>query len=75
MPAARLVLVLAAGAALAGCGASCDELPRLTAERDALRSSYLDLVRSGASPEEAERADERLHAVERQVFDLEAGCR
>lgn len=54
--------------------ASCSELARRTAERDALRSSYLALVRSGARPEETERADERLHAVERHVFDLERRC-
>ena len=63
------------GAALAGCGSSCGDLPRLTAERDALRSSYLDLARSGAPPEKTGRADARLHQVERQVFDLEQSCR
>ena len=70
-----LVGHVAVGAVLAGCGSSCDELPALTTERDAMRAAYLELVRSGASPEETERADDRLHAVERQVFDLEQGCR
>ena len=67
--------LVAAGAVLNGCGSSCEELHGLTAERDAMRAAYLQLVRSSASPEETERADDRLHAVEAQVFDLEQTCR
>lgn len=66
---------LAAGALLAGCGQSCDDLGELRVARDAQRSQYLVLAASGASPAETERADERLHALERRVFDLERACR
>ena len=71
-----LVLVSVAAALLTGCaGRSCDELPALTAERDAARQDYLALARPGASPAEVtEPADAELHAIERQVLELEQRC-
>jgi hypothetical protein len=61
---------------LSGCaGNTCDDLPALRAERDQARADYLELVQSGqASPEETGDADDELHRVERQVFDLEQSC-
>ena len=70
--AAVLLLVLRA----TGCaGRSCDALPELRAERDTARAEYLELVRSDAvTAAETERADDDLHALERQAYDLEQEC-
>lgn len=71
-----LVLASVAAALLTGCaGRSCDELPGLTADRDAARRDYLALARPGVSPVEVtEPADAELHEMERQVYDLEQRC-
>ena len=63
-------------AALTGCsGASCDELPGLTAERDAARADLLTRQRApGADPEELGAADDAVHALDAQVYDLEQSC-
>lgn len=66
-----VVLVLTSGCA----GSSCDELPALQAQRDAQRQAQLELVRSGASPAVIGEADDQLHELERQVYDLEQRCR
>ena len=62
--------------AVTGCGgSSCDELAGLRAERDAARAAYADLLRSGtATPQDTEREDEAVHALDRRVYDLEQGC-
>ena len=62
--------------ALTGCsGRSCDGLPALQAEREQRRTAYLELARSGtATPDETAAADDRLHAFERRVFELEQSC-
>jgi hypothetical protein len=61
--------------ALTGCaGTSCDALPALTAERDAERAAFLELVRSGAPSGEVAVVDDRLHALEARVLDLEESC-
>lgn len=62
--------------ALAACtGASCEALPGLRAERDAARASYAELTGSGtAKADESERADEEVHALDRQVYELEQSC-
>jgi hypothetical protein len=71
----RLLAAAAAVLALSGCaGTSCDALAGLRAERDALRTDYLALARSGATGAESEAADGRLHALERRVYDLERDC-
>jgi len=72
----RLLAALAVAAvAVTGCaGRSCDALPRLQAEREAMREDYLELVRSGASAERTEQADADLHAFEQQVYDAEQRC-
>lgn len=72
----RCLLAAAVLALLPACsGASCGELPGLRAQRDAARQAYTALVRSGtATPQDTERADTDLHAVERRVYDLEQSC-
>ena len=71
---ARSLLAALAAVLLSGCsGSSCGELPGLRAERDEQRQAYLELARS-ATPEQTEQADEELHALERQVYDLEQSC-
>ena len=70
------VVCVLATTALSGCaGSSCDELPELRAERDVARAEHLDLIESGtATPTEIGDGDDELHALERQVFDLEESC-
>jgi hypothetical protein len=72
---ALLALVVAV-AALTGCsGRSCDGLAAMQAERDDRREAHQELIRSGtASSTAIGEADDRLHAYERQVYDLEQGC-
>ena len=79
MPAAlpaRLLAAAALAVGLSACsGSSCDALPDLRAERDAARAAYGELLRTGtAGPEETELADEGVHALDRQVYDLEQTC-
>lgn len=79
MPAARPARLLAAVAvalALPACsGSSCQALPDLRAERDAARTAYDALLRTGtAGPQESEQADEDVHLLDRQVYDLEQTC-
>ena len=69
--AGALLLALTSGCA----GSSCDELPALQAEREAERAAYLELARSGAPGDVTAEADDRLHALERRVHDLEQRCR
>lgn len=65
-----------ASALLTGCsGTDCDELPALRAERDAARTAYQELTSSGSATEEqTTAADEELHALDAQVYDLEQSC-
>jgi hypothetical protein len=47
----------------------------MQAERDSRREAHLELVGSGtASGDDIAAADDRLHAYERQVYDLEQSC-
>lgn len=71
-----MLAAVAVAAAVSGCsGASCDELPRLRAERDSAREDFLQLGRSGAATlEESAAADDAVHELDRTVFDLEQSC-
>ena len=62
--------------ALTGCsGASCDELPALTAERDAARADYLVRAQaSGGDADELGAADDAVHELDARVYDLEQSC-
>ena len=73
----RVLLPLLLGSLLTGCGdGSCDDLPRMQAEREAARAAYLELARSGTvGPAETAQADDDLHALERRVYDVEQQCR
>ena len=77
------VLRLAAAAlvlALSGCsdGASCDELPALTQERDAARQESARLQtahdRGEATEEQLDAAHDRTHDLDTRVFDLSQKC-
>jgi hypothetical protein len=71
-----LLALLLAGTAVTGCsGRSCDGLAAMQAERDDRRKAHLELTRAATSTDaDIAAADERLHAYERQVYDLEQGC-
>lgn len=66
------VLVLPATAACSST--SCEDLSALQAQRDAERAAYLKLVQSGASSEVAGAADDKLHELERRVYEAEQRC-
>ena len=72
----RVLLVALAIAPLTGCaGASCGDLPALRAERDQARAAYGRLIAAEPAPAEVtERADADVHALDRQVFDVEQAC-
>ena len=71
---------VAAGAATPGpspsaerSGPAADE--ERTAERDAARADLLTRQRApGADPEELGAADDAVHALDAQVYDLEQSC-
>jgi hypothetical protein len=46
----------------------------MQAEREERRQAHLELIGSGASDDAIAAADDRLHAYERQVYDLEQSC-
>lgn len=71
---AGLLSVLAVATASGCSGTSCDQLPALQAEREERRAAYLELARGDAGPEQTGRADEELHAFERQVYEIEQAC-
>jgi hypothetical protein len=69
------VLLLVVLGPTACTGRSCDALPELRAERDTARADYLELVRSGeVTAADTEQADDALHALEREAYDLEQEC-
>ncbi len=76
-PVPPIVALLAlAAAALTSCsGNGCDRLAELTAQRDAARAAYSELVRSGtATTTQTEQGDADTHALDRQVYDLAKRC-
>ena len=72
----RVLLVALAIVPLTGCaGASCGDLPALRAERDEARAAYGRLIAAEPAPAEVtEQADADVHALDRQVFDVEQAC-
>ena len=75
-PAAALLVV----AATAGCSGShsCSDLDVLRAQRDRARQAATESVKLPAGPtrdEAVERTHDRMHTLERAVFDLEQSCR
>lgn len=72
----RALVAVGLAANLTACtGSSCDDLPALTAERDAARDAYAELIASGAATtQQTEEGDARTHALDRRVYDLEQSC-
>ena len=72
----RVLLVALAIVPLTGCaGSSCGDLPALRAERDEARATYGRLIAAEPAPAEVtEQADADVHALDRQVFDVEQAC-
>ena len=76
MRTACAILLLAA--ALGACSSrSCDDLADLRAERDQARQAAADSLKAPAGPERddnVERTHDRMHSLEKTVFDLEESC-
>ncbi|MCW2681486.1 MAG: hypothetical protein JWM62_2887 [Frankiales bacterium] len=71
----RLLTAALTAALVTGCsGQSCDELGALQAEREERRAAHTALIGTSASDGEIGEADDRLHAFERRVYDLEQSC-
>jgi hypothetical protein len=74
---AAILLVIAASAACSGSH-SCKDLDDLRAQRDRARQEATESVTlpAGRTRDEAvERTHDRMHTLERAVFDLEQSCR
>jgi hypothetical protein len=79
--AAMLRLTCAVVLAVAGLGAcsgrSCDDLDDLRAQRDQARLEASESLKAPAGPDrddKVERTHDRMHSLERTVFDLEESC-
>lgn len=72
----RALLAVVAASALPGCsGSTCGALPALRYERDAAPSGVRrPAAQRDGRPQGTEQADEDVHALDRQVYDLEQTC-
>ena len=72
--------VLLALSLLSGCsgGASCDDLTRLTAERDEARAAFAEVTKrieaGTAQQDELDAAHDVMHGLDTRVYELGQAC-